>query len=172
MGNAYRREANVDMTVLYEDIYHAKCGDPMDCTLGLCGLRTVGVPVEVLWNPDTGAVHSFWEKDNRMHRGIVTPHNKAFRILLLTDVNKHKLLRDVKKTGPIEVVITDHWSRLSQANRTPEEKEAMRVRKRELEKLRDLGLAPPPRKRTPSGAPVAPRRGSRFIEPVAAVLGG
>lgn len=169
MGTAYRKEPTIEMIAEEEDVFEGICGDPTRCTLAHMGLRYLGAVMEVVYDEDTGHVRCVWTVDGRYHKGILTPNNNAVRLLLLTDTNKKKLLRQVREKGPVPLVLEDHWSRNSQKEPTEEQKEAKRFRQRELEKNRALGIEPPPLTRKPSpGGRVCPTSGARFHEPVKA----
>jgi len=169
-SHRYLEEPDVEFIARREDVRAAKCQDPMSCTLALAGQRAIGFPVRVVFDDLTGDISIAWnepvgaEGKYRYHRGILEPTNQAHRLLLLTDANKTKLMKQMRDRGEEEIrlTVTHHMSMLGRRKpRTEEEKLQEKNRAIELAELRAKGLAPPAKKR--SGPKVSRGRGLRGI---------
>jgi hypothetical protein len=153
--SAYKTEPDVDFKPTYEDVRAAKCQDPTACTLALAGQRAVGQPVRVVYDELTGQVSIAWHEPLangrvRLHRGVLEPVAQATRLLLMTDANKSKFMRQLRDRGEREfsLTITQHVTRYSQPRpRSQEDKDAEKARAQELKEQRAAGLIPPPVRR-------------------------
>lgn len=144
----YRNEPDQDFLVTPRHVQHAKCADPTSCTLALAGQELIGHPVQAVIEDTTGEVRITWKDDrDNFHRAYLRPAQQAIRMLLLTDKNKRKLVRQMPDEG-ISLRVEAHQWRPTQA-RTEEEKQAQRHRMAELKRKRKAGELPPsvPRKR-------------------------
>jgi hypothetical protein len=172
MGNGYKREPDIrDIEVLPADIMTAVCGDATRCTLALVGARVVGHPVTAMYDDALGEVTIRWDVPDgqgvRYHVAVVKEDRIAIRILLLTDLNKRRLLRSARSREPLRVSFEQHFSaRACSRKRTPEQMAVERDRARELKELRAAGLASPPVHRRASK--VSQGRGMRAIGTVPA----
>lgn len=145
MGFQYAHHDDLPMRCMKAHIHDAVCQTISHCTLVLMGTETLGVPVQVGYDKKTGDVRMFWEKDGRLHDGVLEPVKRSVQILLLTDDTKKDLIGECPSEG-IPLTLTEHRSRPTQ-RRTPEQKAAELARRQELIRLRAAGLAPPAVKR-------------------------
>lgn len=142
-AKAYRNEPDQDFQVTPRHVKHAKCADPTSCTLALAGQELIGHPVQAVIEHTTGEVRITWKDDgDNFHRAYLRPAQEAIRMLLLTDKNKRKLVRQMPDEG-ISLRVEAHQWRPTQV-RTEEQKLEQSRRMRELRHKRKTGELPPP----------------------------